>query len=163
MFDTSADAFVNATVEQQLRSSFDFARRSIRADIGRKQPHDISVSGGYQIQRIEVFDENAARGRPAHRCLFPQVRLSSFSASVIRDTRDDPVDPTRGNYVSANGQFAGRAIGSEVGFAKMFTSAELFRTLPHARGIVFAGDARARAWRRDSRARPVTPRAAGHG
>jgi hypothetical protein len=44
--------------------------------------------------------------------------------------------------VSVNGQLAGRAIGSEVGFAKTFVTAELFRTLPHGRGIVFAGDAR---------------------
>ena len=61
---------------------------------------------------------------------------------MIRDTRDDPIDPTRGNYVSANAQFAGRAIGSEVGLAE---DVHVGRAVPHAaaaRGIVFAGDAR---------------------
>ena len=143
LFDTSSDAVVTATLEQQLRSSFNFSRRSITADVGRKLTRDISVSGDYQIQKIDVFNENVSpQDALLIDRLFPQVRLSSFSASVIRDTRDDPIDPTRGNYVSVNGQLAGRAIGSEVGLAKTFTSAELFRTLPRARGIVFAGDAR---------------------
>ncbi len=138
-----ADAVLTATLEQQLRSSFDFSRRSLTADVAQKLTRTLSVSGDYQIQRVRVFNEVVS---PADKLLidrlFPQVRLSSFSASVIRDTRDDPIDPTRGNYVSANGQLAGRAIGSQVGFGKTFMSAELFRTLPHARGIIFAGDAR---------------------
>ena len=143
LFDTSADAVVTATLEQQLRSSFDFSRRSITADIGRKLTRFVSVSGDYQIQKIDVFNEHvSSQDALLIDRVFPQVRLSSFSGSAIRDTRDDAIDPTRGNYVSLNGQLAGRAIGSEVGLAKMFTSAELFHTLPRSHGVVFAGDAR---------------------
>jgi outer membrane protein insertion porin family len=74
--------------------------------------------------------------------LFPKVRLSSFLGSIIRDTRDDPVDTNRGEYFSANGQVAARAIGSEVGFLKSYFTAQTFRTLPGRRGIVFAASAR---------------------
>ncbi|MGE5246032.1 MAG: POTRA domain-containing protein [Betaproteobacteria bacterium] len=143
LFGTPADAVLTATIEQQLRSSFDFSRRSLTGDVAQKLSRTVSVSGDYQIQRVRVFNEVVS---PSDKLLidrlFPQVRLSSFSGSVIRDTRDDPIDPTRGNYVSANGQLAGRAIGSQVGFAKTFMTGELFRMLPHAHGIVFAGDAR---------------------
>ena len=31
--------------------------------------------------------------------LFPQVRLSSVSSSLIRDTRDEPLGPSRGTLV----------------------------------------------------------------
>jgi translocation and assembly module TamA len=73
---------------------------------------------------------------------FTQFLVSSFSASVIRDTRDDQVDPASGEYMSGNGQIAARALGSEVGFVKSFVTAQLFRTLPTANRIVLAGNAR---------------------
>jgi outer membrane translocation and assembly module TamA len=74
--------------------------------------------------------------------LFPQVLLSSFSVSTIRDTRDDSLDPARGHYMSANAQLAARRIGSEVGLAKTFLTVQMFRTVPGVSRIVFAGNAR---------------------
>ena len=70
--------------------------------------------------------------------LFPTVLLSSFSSSIIRNTRDDDLDPTRGGYLSANGQLAARAIGSEVGFVKSYLRAQIFRTIPHSNRTVLA-------------------------
>jgi outer membrane protein assembly complex protein YaeT len=143
IFDTAADAFVNATFEQQRRSSFNFSRRSLSADIARKISRIVSITGSYQIQRTSVFDERLDEAdKPLIDRLFPQFRLSSFSSSLIRDTRDDAVDPTRGAYASASGQLAGRAIGSQIGFGKSFGTAQLFRTIPGTNRIVFAGSAR---------------------
>ena len=143
VFDTAADAFVNATFEQQRRSSFNFSRRSLSADIARKVSPTVSITGTYQIQRTEVFDEKLEEAdKPLVDRLFPQVRLSSFLSSLIRDTRDDAVDPSRGEYASVSGQLAGRAIGSQIGFAKSFFTAQLFRTIPRTNRIVFAGNAR---------------------
>ncbi len=143
VFNTSADALITGTLEQQIRSSFNFARRGAGVQIARRLTRDISATVNYQIQRTRVFDQNITS---ADQLLidrtFPQVRLSSFSTSLIRDTRDDAVAPGAGNYLSANGQLAARAIGSEVGFVKSFFTAQLFRTLPHTHRIVFAGDAR---------------------
>ena len=143
IFNTSADAFVNATFEQQRRSSFNFSRRGVSADIARKLTRTVSITGSYQIQRTSVFDERLSpEDKPLVDRLFSQFRLSSFSSSLIRDTRDDAVDPSRGEYASASGQLAGRAIGSEIGFWKSFFTAQAFRTLPHTNRIVFAGSAR---------------------
>jgi outer membrane protein insertion porin family len=143
VFDTAADAFINLTFEQQRRSSFNFSRRSVSVDIARKLTRTVSLTGSYQLQRTTVFDQ---RLEPEDLLLvdrlFPQNRLSSFSSSLIRDTRDDAVDPTRGEYASASGQLAGRAIGSEIGFAKGFFTGQLFRAIPHTNRIVFAGNAR---------------------
>jgi outer membrane protein insertion porin family len=143
IFDTAADAFINATIEQQRRSSFNFSRRSVSADIARKLSRTVSITGSYQIQRTSVFDEQLAEDdqRLIDR-LFPNVRLSSFSSSLIRDTRNDAVDPSRGEYTSISGQLAGRAIGSEIGFGKSFGTAQLFRTIPRTSRVVFAGSAR---------------------
>jgi len=143
LFNTNADAFVTATLEQQIRSSFNFSRRGANAGVARHLTHTLSVSGSYQIQRTRLFDQSI---NPQDRLdidrLFPQVLLSSFLSSIIRDTRDDPVDPRTGSYASANGQLAARSIGSEVGFAKSYFTAQLFRVLPHADRVVLAGQAR---------------------
>jgi outer membrane protein assembly complex protein YaeT len=143
VFNTGADAFVNTTFEQQRRSSFNFSRRSLSADIARKITRAVSITGTYQIQRTEVFDERLKKAdQLLIDRLFPQFRLSSFSSSLIRDTRDDAVDPSRGEYASASGQIAGRAIGSQIGFVKSFFTAQLFRAIPHTNRLVFAGNAR---------------------
>jgi outer membrane protein insertion porin family len=143
VFSTPADAFLTGTLEQQRRSSFNFARRAFSAELGRRITRAVSLSGTYQIQRTELFDEHID---PADRVpidrLFPQVRLSSFSTSIVRDTRDDLTDPSDGRFLSANGQIAGRRIGSEVGFAKSYFVGQMFRVLPHARHTVFAASAR---------------------
>ena len=138
-----ADFRVTGTLEQQIRSSFDFSRRSAAAELALRLPAKMSASGGYQIQRTRVFNQNVEQSQQLDiDRLFPKVRVSSFLGSLIRDTRNDPVDPTGGQYVSANGQLAARAIGSEVGFAKSFFTAQTFRPLPKARGAVFAASAR---------------------
>ena len=100
------------------------------------------MSGSYQLQRTTVFDEKLGADQPLIDRVFSQFRLSSFSSSLIRDTRDDPVDPSRGEYASANGQLAARAIGSEIGFVKSFFTAQAFRTLPHTDRVVLAASAR---------------------
>jgi outer membrane protein insertion porin family len=143
IFDTAFDAFVNATFEQQRRSSFNFARRGVSADIARKLTRTLSVTSSYQIQRTTVFDEDLSpEDKPLVDRLFSKFRLSSFSSSLIRDTRDDAVDPSRGEYASISGQLAGRAIGSEIGFAKTFFTAQAFKALPHTNRIVLAASAR---------------------
>ena len=145
VFDTSADGSLTAVLEQQRRASFNFARRSFIADAGRRFTAGVSANASYQIQRTEIFDvreEVAPSEQLLIDRLFPQVRLSSVSSSVAHDTRDDPADAGSGGFVSANGQLAARRIGSEVGFSKLFFSAQAFRALPQTNRIVLAGNIR---------------------
>jgi outer membrane protein insertion porin family len=142
VFNTAANALVTGTFEQQARSSFNFARRGASAEIERRVKAQVRLSASYQIQRTIVFNDNVS---PVDQLLvdrlFPQVRLSSVSSSAIRDTRDDLVDPGAGEYLSANIQLAGRRIGSEVGLAKTYLRAQLFRTMPGGKRFVLAGNA----------------------
>jgi outer membrane protein assembly complex protein YaeT len=144
IFDTTADGFLNGTVEQQIRSSFHFKRQSGSADIARHVSRAVSISGSYQVQRTEVtFNPSTT---DADRLLidrtFPDYLLSGFSGTIIRDTRDDQVEPAAGRFVSANAQLFGRAIGGQVGFVKSFLTAQTFHLLPHTNRMVFAGNAR---------------------
>jgi outer membrane protein insertion porin family len=144
VFGTAADASLTGTVEQQIRASFNFARRAFGAEIARRVSRTLSLSGNYQIQRVQLFDERpdvTPQNQLRIDVLFPQVRLSSFSLSAIHDNHD-PLNPRDGHYLSANVQLAARAIGSEVGFAKSYLTAEIFRLLPRTRAIVFGASAR---------------------
>jgi outer membrane protein assembly complex protein YaeT len=140
---TGADAFLTGTLEQQIRTSFNFTRRAFNAELARRVTPRVSVSGSYQIQRTELFHEAIA---PADKLLidraFPQVRLSSFAVSGIRDTRDDLVDPSSGSVYSTNVQLAARRIGSEVGLAKTYMTAQAFRAVPRTGRVVLALSAR---------------------
>jgi outer membrane protein insertion porin family len=142
LFDWNVDGFLTATVEQQIRSTFNFTRQGVSANAVRRLRPSISLTGNYQIQRTHVFDIINPDDRPLIDRLFPQFRLSSFSAAIIRDTRDDTVDPTSGSYVSATGQAAGKAIGSEVALVKSFLTAQAFQLVPRSNRLVFAGSAR---------------------
>ena len=143
VFDTTADAAVNLVYEQQIRSSFNFARRSLSADIARRFSRTLSATGSYQLQKTRLFDlKLSAEDQQLIPRLFTQFRLSSFSGAVIYDTRDDPIDPHGGESASLNAQLAGERIWSEVGFAKAVVTGQLFRTLPHTNRIVFAVNAR---------------------
>ncbi|MCC7417438.1 MAG: BamA/TamA family outer membrane protein [Acidobacteria bacterium] len=144
VFETGADASLTAVLEQQRRASFNFARQSFIAEAGRRFTPAFGASGSYQIQQTRLFPFQTIA--PSEQLLidrlFPQLRLSSASGSVTRDTRDDPIEPASGGYLSATGQVAARAIGSEVGFVKTLLVAQAFRTLPRTARVVLAGNLR---------------------
>ena len=142
IFGTTADTLFTGTLEQQIRSSFNFSRRSATAEVARKFTSKVSGSVSYQIQRTRVFDVNINEVDilPLDR-IFPDVRLSSVSTSAILTALDDLIEPGSGHSASGNVQVAGRRIGSEVGFAKTYMRGQLFHTLPRVRRIVLAGNA----------------------
>ncbi len=142
-FSTPADFLLTGFLEQGVRSSFDFTRKGARVELARHITQALSVSGRYVIERNNVFDERfAAADQPLIDRLFPQVRLSTVSGSVIRDTRDDALTPSRGELLGVDGDLAARSIGSEVGFIKLFTQGFMYRRLPGRRGVIFASGAR---------------------
>ncbi len=77
--------------------------------------------------------------------------LSAGAAVVVRrrgihDTRNDQLNPSGGHYLSANGQVAAKAIGSQVGLLKSYFTAQGFRASRRRTGWCSPG-ARGWAWR----------------
>jgi outer membrane translocation and assembly module TamA len=86
------------------------------------------VSGRYTIDKTRIFDNGIRpEDRPLIDRLFSQVRLSTFSGSIIRDTRSDPVDPAAGGLLGLDNELAARRVGSEVGFFKTFLQGFAYR------------------------------------
>ncbi|HEY3973107.1 MAG TPA: POTRA domain-containing protein [Candidatus Sulfotelmatobacter sp.] len=67
------------------------------------------------------------------------VRLSTFSATLIRDTRDKPLDAHRGIFSTVNVGITPTALGSSANFAKLFAQYAFYKPL---RSVVFADSIR---------------------
>jgi len=143
VFNTSADVLVTGIVDQAIRSSFNFVRRETRAEAGFRLSQRYSMAGRYSYEHTRLFDERFTEDeKPLIDRLFPQVRLSKFSASFIRDTRSDVIDPTGGTFAIVDSEIAIRAVGSEVGFTKTFLQGFTYYRVPAQRRVVLAFGAR---------------------
>jgi outer membrane protein assembly factor BamA len=67
------------------------------------------------------------------------VRLSTISGAIIRDTRDNLLDAHRGTYATVNLGLTPTALGSSATFAKLFGQYAYYRT---THSIVFANSVR---------------------
>lgn len=141
-FGRAGDALVTAFIEQGIRASFTFNRRGVRVDYARRFAERLTATARYTADYTRLSNQQIA---PEDRLLidrlFPQVRLSTVFSGLLRDSRDDLLDPTRGLLLGLDGSLAARAIGSEVGFAKAFTQAFAYRQVPGTR-LVMAGGLR---------------------
>jgi outer membrane protein insertion porin family len=146
IFRTSAEILLTAIVEQAFRPSFNFARKVVQAQLGNRLSDLYTVTGGYSFQRTRLFDIRASEDEPQWVIdkLFPQVRLSKFSGTLLRDSRDprEALDPTHGTQLIATADLSTRAIGSEVGFIKTYLQGFYYRQLPVPRRMVVALGAR---------------------
>jgi outer membrane protein assembly factor BamA len=135
------DVTVTGAIEQGVRSSFNFTRKGVSAEIVRRltiQPV-IRVSGRYSFSTTRTFDERLSEEDQAQiDRAFPQVRLSGFSGAIARDTRDDVLDPARGTFLSFEGSVFARGLGGQVGFMKSYVQGFWFHRLPGPRRVVFA-------------------------
>jgi outer membrane protein insertion porin family len=140
---SNADGLISVSAEQANRPSFTFTRRAGNLQILRRLPRRTTVLGSYSLQRIALKNQRVQRTEQllVDR-VFPQIRLSVFSANVSRDTRNDAIAPDAGELLSADAELAARVIGSKQGFAKTLVQAFVYRRLPFAPRVVLAGGAR---------------------
>ena len=117
--------------------------RGINAQIARQLTSTITASVDYGWGQNNTSNKALnPEDEPLVDRLFPQVRLSTFSGSLARDSRDDAVDPRSGEVLSIDAEVASRIIGSEVGFVKTFMQAFVYREIPGAPRFVVAAGAR---------------------
>ena len=124
------DARAADSIELQFRRGAPSAPSS-----ARRLSRAVSVSGSYQIQRTELFDEHDRSGVPG----FPIDRLFPQTAPFVVLEIDRPRYPRRSDTIpraatssAPTARLPVAAIGSEVGFAKSYFMAQMFRDgAPH--------------------------------
>ncbi len=141
--DMPVDVVVTGALDQAIRSTFDFNRQEVHVEGSHRFGRSLIVAGRYSFGKTRLFNEQIAPGSQLDvDRLFPQVRLSTFSASVVFSTRDDAFEPTRGALVAFDATLAPRALGSEVGFTKGSWQGFIYKRVPALPGAVLAVGAR---------------------
>ena len=136
------DVTGTAAVEQGVRTGFNFVRKGMNAEVSRRLSARMTGSAQYAFTTTRIFDEVLTEQEQLTvDRVFSQVRLSMLSGAISHDTRDDLLSPQHGTLLSVDGTMATRALGSEVGFGKLFLQGFLYRNLGR-RNLVFAGGAR---------------------
>ena len=139
VFGSAADLLAVATLDQSVRSSFNFRTRELVGRAAFRPSPRHGVTGTYTYREVHLFGETFSEAeRPLIDRLFPQVALSMFGVSMLRDTRTDALDPESGSFVAAEQTVAARAYGSEVGFIKSTLEGKAFLRLPSSRRVVLA-------------------------
>ncbi len=140
-FGRAGDLLISGFAEQTIRPSFDLFGRGVNIELRRAIGFTMTGSVGYSYGQNRLTNSQFLQQEaPLVDRLFPTVTLSTFSAGLVRDTRDDPLEPTRGMLLGVEGETAFRAIGSEVGFVKTSFQGYLFRRF--AGDLVFAAGGR---------------------
>jgi len=94
----------------------------------------------YAFRKVLV-DASTLRISPNQIPLFSQpTRVSAVGVTWFRERRDNPADPSRGAFNSADLSFADKSIGSSASFVRLFAQNSTFT--PIGRRLVFARSAR---------------------
>ena len=88
-FGVNADLSFTAAVEQGVRSSFNFARKGVNAEVVRRLGPGLRTSGRYSFGTTRTFDEKLSpEDQSRIDRIFPQVRLSALSPARSPATRE---------------------------------------------------------------------------
>jgi len=123
--------------EEEDRDGFSFVRYGALLQTVRRLSTPWSLIVRYTYQQTSTFNVQIPLDEVDRQ--YQSSTLSGPSASVVNDTRDDPLDPRRGHFVGADVQFTSRWLGGDT-FIKGFLQASRYSRL-HAR-VLFAAGAR---------------------
>jgi outer membrane protein assembly complex protein YaeT len=130
-----------AAIEQGVRTGFNFTRKGMNAELSHQVSARVRVSGQYAFTTTHTFfnQQLSEEDRLDVDRVFSQVRLSSLSGAISRDTRDDPLAPQHGMLMSADATAAARPLGSEIGFIKVFLQGFLYQQFGRPNQVFAAG------------------------
>jgi outer membrane protein assembly factor BamA len=135
LFGRRQELFVTAFREEEDRPFFDYVRLSGFAQASRPLAPGWNMIGRYTYQQTDSFNiENPGQvGRE-----FTTSTFSGPTATAINDTRDDPLDPRRGHFLTADVQLSHRVLGGDT-FLKGFAQGAVYRRLDARTVIALSG------------------------
>jgi outer membrane protein insertion porin family len=125
LFGRRQEMFLTAFREEEDRPFFDYERYGGFVQAARRLRPTWNMLLRYTYQRTDSFNivNPGQVGRE-----FAFSTFSGPAASAVNDTRDDPLDPHRGRFVSADVQFSAQLLGGN-SFVKGFLQGAHYRRL----------------------------------
>jgi outer membrane protein insertion porin family len=109
LFGRRLDSFISAFGEQEDRTSFDYTRRGGILQVGRRVDERTTLLFRYLYQDTNVFNIQIPIEEIDRQ--FRAYTVSGPAASVVWDSRDDPLEPRRGSFLGADLQLSLDALG----------------------------------------------------
>jgi outer membrane protein assembly complex protein YaeT len=126
LFGHHNELFVTGFREEEDRDSFDFVRYGGLLQTARTLSPAWSVIVRYAFQETTIFNIEVPLDEVDRQ--FRSTTFSGPSASVVNDTRDDPLDPHRGRFIGADVQLSHAVLGGD-SFLKGFLQAATYQRL----------------------------------
>jgi len=126
LFGRRQELFVTAFRDEEDREAFDYARYglSVQTAWALSTRWNLVLRQTYQeIRTYNVVEDCLALDRQ-----FCPATISGPSASLVGDTRDDPLDPRRGFFLLTDAQISHRVLGGDT-LTKAFVQASGYRPL----------------------------------
>jgi outer membrane protein insertion porin family len=120
------EVFVSAFREEDDRPGFDYVRWGGVVQAARRLGAQWSAIARWSVQRTETFNVEVSCAEVDRQLC--SSRVSGPSASAVRDTRDDPLEPRRGTFVGADLQVSHKVLGGD-GFVKSFLQGSAYKSL----------------------------------
>jgi outer membrane protein assembly complex protein YaeT len=135
LFGRRQELFVTGFREEEDRPFFDFVRFGGFVQGSRPLSAGWNLIARYTYQQTDAFNiENPGQvGRE-----FTTSTFSGPATSVVNDTRDDPLDPRRGHFVTADVQLSHRVLGGDT-FLKGFVQGAVYRRLDSRTVVAVSG------------------------
>jgi outer membrane protein insertion porin family len=136
LFGRKLDSFLSAFWEEEDRTSFDYNRKAAIVQTGRTFGGRTTFIARYLYQDTNVFNIEVPIEEIDRQ--YRTYAVSGPSASLIFDTRDDPLEPRRGFFLGADVQLSLDALGG-VSYVKGFFQAAGVRRLRSDLVFVLSG------------------------
>jgi outer membrane protein assembly factor BamA len=120
------EVFLTAFHEEENRDTFDFRRNGGLLQTGRSLGGKVNLILRWLYQQTDVYKLEVPIDEIDRE--FRDYAVSGPSASILRDTRDDPLEPTRGTFLGADGQLSLAPLGG-ASYVKGFLQATMLERL----------------------------------
>ena len=127
LFNWDLDGFASLFFERTRQQFFDANQIdfSFQSLMQFANQDSLLLSASFQTVNLRDITDNAqAPDFPDETGTF---HIASLRGSYIHDTRNDPINPRRGNYFTGTLQLADERIGSQKNFVSLFAQASIYR------------------------------------
>jgi outer membrane protein insertion porin family len=125
LFGRKLDSFLTGFWEEEDRTSFDYNRKGGIVQAGRSLDARTSLILRYLYQDTHVYNIEGSLDEIDRQ--YRTYSVSGPAASVVFDTRDDPLEPRRGIFLGADVQLSASALGGESYVRSFFQAARISR------------------------------------
>jgi len=123
LFGHRQELFLTGFREEEDRESFDYVRYGGLVQTAFRLSHRQGVILRYVYQSTDAFNEEVPCGDVDRQ--FCDAIVAGPAATIVDDTRDDPIEPNDGHFLSSDVQLSLEALGGD-SFVKAFFQASLF-------------------------------------